>query len=408
MQIIVECWRFICHSYCVFNQFQLLEMLVGVSRGVSHRPRGQIELFHRDTPYVDAAWETKVSLFDRPNDRLLRSIPSPRENQSADVTLRMHCPWDFAASSSTETWVFAATEWGIITSTVLQAIGVKSIAQTPVNSEVKIITPSAWSKAGLIRSGVEGDRIAVVPLGVDPHIYYPVSGDRRQLLRESFGWSNYFIFLNIGGQTDRKGIRPLLKAFAAVVDKYPDARLVLKGSELLYPSRDEIAEACRVVLNDAERARVLPRLIYTGSQLSFAQIAEIYQAADVYVSAYLAEGFNLPVLEAVACGLPVICTEGGPTDDFTRSDFALRIESKLTAVVIEGETLFMLAPEWEHLTDLMQRAIEQPGIAARARVADPGFVADNFSWGRSVDRLLEVMGGDKRSEEKSIFEPIIL
>jgi glycosyltransferase involved in cell wall biosynthesis len=408
LQIIVEGWRFIYHSYCVVNQFQLLEMLVGASRGVSHRPPGQIELFHRDMPYVDAAWETKVSLFDRPNDRLLRSIPSPAVNQSADVTLRMHCPWDFSASSSAETWVFAATEWGIITNTVLQAIGVKSIAQTAVNSEVKIITPSAWSKTGLIRSGVEGDRIAVVPLGIDPQIYYPISGDRRQLLRESFGWSNYFIFLNIGGQTDRKGIRPLLKAFAAVVDKYPDARLVLKGSELLYPSRNEIAEACRVVLDDAERARVLPRLIYTGSQLSFAQIAELYQAADVYVSPYLAEGFNLPVLEAAACGLPVICTAGGPTDDFTRSDFALRIESKFTAVVIEGETLFMLAPEWEHLTDLMQRAIEQPGIAARARVAGPGFVADNFSWGRSVDRLLEVMGGDKKSEKKSIFEPIIL
>ena len=408
MQIIVEGWRFIYHSYCVANQFQLLEMLVGVSRGVSHRPRGQIELFHRDMPYVDPAWETKVSLFDRPNDRLLRSIPSPAVNQPADVTLRMHCPWDFAASSSAETWVFAATEWGIITSTVLQAIGVRSIAQTAVNSETKIITPSAWSKAGLIRSGVEGDRIAVVPLGVDPQIYYPVSGDRRQLLRESFGWLNYFIFLNIGGQTDRKGIRPLLKAFAAVVDKYPDARLVLKGSELLYPSRDEIAEACRVVLDDAERARVLPRLIYTGSQLSFAQIAELYQAADVYVSAYLAEGFNLPVLEAAACGLPVICTAGGPTDDFTRSDFALRIESKFTAVVIEGETLFMLAPEWEHLTDLMQRAIEQPEIAARARVAGPGFVADNFTWRRSVDRLLEVMGGYRKSDDKSIFEPIIL
>ncbi|MEG3851069.1 glycosyltransferase family 4 protein [Microcoleus sp. herbarium19] len=404
MKIIVEGWRFIYHSYCVANQFQLLEMLVGVS----HRPRGQIELFHRDMPYVDSAWETKVSLFDRPNDALLRSIPSPAANQSADVTLRMYCPWNFAASSSAETWVFAATEWGIITNTVLQAIGVKSIAQTAVNSEAKIITPSAWSKAGLIRSGVEGDRIAVVPLGVDPQIYYPVSGDRRQLLRQSFGWSNYFIFLNIGGQTDRKGIRPLLKAFAAVADKYPHARLVLKGSELLYPSRDEIAEACRVVLDDAERARVLPRLIYTGSQLSFARIAELYQAADVYVSPYLAEGFNLPVLEAAACGLPVICTAGGPTDDFTRSDFALRIESKFTAVAIGGETLFMLAPEWEHLTDLMCGAIEQPGIAAKARVAGPGFVADNFTWRRSVDRLLEVVEGDKKREEKSIFEPIIL
>ncbi|MEG4010469.1 glycosyltransferase family 4 protein [Microcoleus sp. Pol11C1] len=330
MQIIVEGWRFIYHSYCVANQFQLLEMLA--------RPPGQIELFHRDMPYIDAAWETKISLFDRPNEILLRSIKSPSVNQSADVTLRMYCPWDFSASSSAQTWVFVATEWGIVTSTLLQAMGVKSIAETPVNSETKIITPSAWSKAGLIRSGVEADRIAVVPLGVDPQIYYPAAGDRRQSLRQSLGWSNYFIFLNIGGQTDRKGIRPLLKAFAAVVDKYPDARLVLKGSEVLYPSRDEIAEACRVVLNDAERARVLPRLIYTGSQLSFAQIAEFYQAADVYVSPYLAEGFNLPVLEAAACGLPVICTAGGPTDDFTRSNFAQRIESKFTAVVSDGET----------------------------------------------------------------------
>ena len=400
MQIIVEGWRFIYHSYCVANQFQLLEMLT--------RPRGQIELFHRDMPYIDPAWETKISLFDRPNEALLRSIPGPGVNQLADVTLRMHCPWDFAASSSAETWVFAATEWGIVTRTVLQAIGVRSIVQTPVNSEVKIITPSAWSKAGLIRSGVEGDRIAIVPLGVDPQIYYPAEGDRRQSLRQSFGWSNYFIFLNIGGQTDRKGIRPLLKAFAAVVDKYPHARLVLKGSELLYPSRDEIAEACRVVLDDAERARVLPRLLYTGTQLSFAQVAELYQAADVYVSPYLAEGFNLPVLEAAACGLPIICTAGGPTDDFTRSDFALRIESKFTAVAVEGETLFMLAPEWEHLTDLMQSAIERPEIAANARVAGPAFVAEHFSWRCGVDRLFEVIGGDKQSEGKSIFEPIIL
>ncbi|MEG4446614.1 glycosyltransferase family 4 protein [Microcoleus sp. AT9_B5] len=284
----------------------------------------------------------------------------------------------------------------------------KSIAQTAVNSETKIITPSAWSKACLIRSGVEADRIAVVPLGVDPQIYYPAAGDRRQSLRQSCGRSNYFIFLNIGGQTDRKGIRPLLKVFAAVVDKYPDARLVLKGSELLYPSRDEIAEACRVAVNDAERARVLPRLIYTGSQLSFAQIAEFYQAADAYVSPYLAEGFNLPVLEAAACGLPVICTAGGPADDFTRSNFALRIQSKFKAVASDGETLFILAPEWEHLADLMQGAIEQPGLAAKARVAGPAFVAENFTWRRVVDRLLEVMGGDRKREERSIFEPIIL
>lgn len=372
--------------------------------------RPEIEIFHRDRPYVDPAWQTTTSLFDRPTETLLRNIPSPSPNQSADVTLRMYCPWNFAASTSPQTWVFAATEWGIITNKVLRAIGVNSIAETPVNTEVKIITPSAWSKAGLIRSGVQPERIAIVPLGADTNIYYPPSDRQRISLRQTFGWSDYFIFLNIGGQTDRKGIRPLLKAFAAVVDKYPQARLVLKGSELLYPSRDEIAEASRVVLGDAERAKVLSRIIYTGSQLSFAQIAQLYQAADAYVSPYLAEGFNLPVLEAAACGLPVICTAGGPTDDFTRSDFAQSIESKFTALNFEGENIFFLAPEWEHLNQLMQAAIAQPELAAASRLAGPRFVAENFTWKHAVDKLLNVILPKKNPEKipQFTFDPIIL
>ncbi|NJM61164.1 MAG: glycosyltransferase family 4 protein [Oscillatoriales cyanobacterium RU_3_3] len=399
-QIIVEGWRFIYHSYCVANQFQLLEML----------DRPEVQLFHRDMPYIDPAWQTQINLFDRPVETLLRDIKSPAPTQLADVTLRMYCPWNFAPSTSAETWVFAATEWGIVTNAVLNGIGVKSLTETPVNSAAKIVTPSAWSKAGLIRSGVQPDRIAVIPLGADTSIYYPLSESKRQLLRQNFGWSDYFIFLNIGGQTDRKGIRPLLKAFAATANKYPHARLVLKGSELLYPSRDEIAEASRVVLTDAERAKVLPRLIYTGNQLSFAQIAQLYQAADAYVSPYLAEGFNLPVLEAAACGLPVICTAGGSTDDFTHPDFAMAIQSKFMAVEINGEKLFVLSPSWEHLNQLMQRAIAQPEFAATARIAGPLFVAENFTWKRAIDRLLQVILPQKSSNkfELSALKPILL
>jgi glycosyltransferase involved in cell wall biosynthesis len=400
LRIIIEGWRLSYHSYSIANQFQMLEML----------DRPEIELFHRDIPYIDPAWQTTTSLFDRPIQRLLNSIPSPSPNQLADVTFRMYSPWNFAASTSAQTWVFAATEWGIITNWLLEAIGVNSITETPVNSEVKIITPSAWSKAGLMRSGVQGDRITIVPLGADTSIYYPPSDQQRRSLRQTFGWSDYFIFLNIGGQTDRKGIRPLLKAFAAVVDKYPHARLVLKGSELFYPSKDEILEASQVVLSDAEKLKVSPRLIYSGNQLSFAQIAQLYQAADAYVSPYLAEGFNLPVLEAAACGLPVICTAGGPTDDFTRSDFALPIKSKFMMIEIEGENIFILAPEWKHLAELMQTVIEQPEFVAKARLAGPRFVAENFTWKHAVDQLLDVILTYKTRNkiEFSTFKPIIL
>ncbi|WP_341739251.1 hypothetical protein [Microcoleus sp. CAWBG640] len=214
----------------------------------------------------------------RPIQRLLNSIPSPSPNQLADVTLRIYSPWNFAASTSAQTWVFAATEWGIVTNLLLEAIGVNSITETPINSESKIITPSAWSKAGLIRSGVQGDRIAIVPHGADTDIYYPPSQQQRQTLRQTFGWEDYFIFLNIGGQTDRKGIRPLLKAF------------------------------------------------------------------------------------------------------------------------IEGENLFILDPDWKHLIQLMQTLIEQPAFIAKARLAGPRFVSENFTWKHAVDKLLDVISNPLTSE----------
>src|SRR5439155_23180433 len=70
-------------------------------------------------------------------------------------------------------------------------------------------------------------------------------------------------------------------------------------------------------------------LHYTGDTLHFAYMPTIYQLDDAYVSPYMAEGFNMPVLEAASCGCPVIVTAGGSTDDFTTDDFALRIESTL-------------------------------------------------------------------------------
>lgn len=380
MRIIVEGWRSIFHSYCIVNQFQLLEM----------SQRQNLQLFHRDMPYLDPAWQTPASLSE-PIAQALRFIPAPALDLRADVTLRMYCPWNFSGSRSSETWVFAATEWGVVMKNVLQGMGVSSLAETPVNSEARVVTPSHWSKAGLIRSGVEPNRIAVVPLGVDTNLYKPLSEEQRKALRKKLGWEDYFVFLNVGGCTGRKGIRPLLKAFAAIAGKYPHGRLVLKGSEALYPSGKEIAKASEAVLSAAERARIAPRLAYTGGHLSVAEVIQLYQAADAYVSPYLAEGFNLPVLEAAACGLPVICTQGGPTDDFIHPDFGLAIESKLRSVTLREEKAWILHPNQEHLTALMEAVIEQPAIAARSRLAGPSFAGDRFTWKHVIDQLLNVI-----------------
>ena len=144
-------------------------------------------------------------------------------------------------------------------------------------------------------------------------------------------------------------------------------------------------------LTAEEIAQIDNRVHYRGGVGSLADMATLYQLSDAYVAPYRAEGFGLPVLEAAACGLPVICTAGGSTDDFVRDDFGLQISSRITHLPCYGESGMQLEPNLEHLIELMRRVIEQPEIAERARVAGPQFVRANFTWGHAVDKLLGVL-----------------
>jgi glycosyltransferase involved in cell wall biosynthesis len=110
------------------------------------------------------------------------------------------------------------------------------------------------------------------------------------------------------------------------------------------------------------------------------------------VSPYQAEGFNMPVLEAAACGLPVICTAGGPTDDFVTEDFALQIASTLEHVAVANTPRAMgLIPDLEHLVHLMLCVIDDAEFRESARAAGPKYVGERFTWAKVVDRLLPII-----------------
>jgi glycosyltransferase involved in cell wall biosynthesis len=118
-------------------------------------------------------------------------------------------------------------------------------------------------------------------------------------------------------------------------------------------------------------------------------MARFYQMSDAYVAPYLAEGFNMPVLEAIACGLPVICTGGGATDDFTRDDFAMRIGSQAKTITLAPGVIGKeLHPDQDHLIELMRHVIDDPSFTARALKAGPEFVRGHYTWTHVVDQLL--------------------
>ncbi len=367
------------HSYSIFNQFQLLEML----------KYPNLEIFHKDIPYLDENWQPEIGLFNVIDESAIANIPQPPHSQEADATLRISVPYNFAPSNTERTCLFATTEWGILHNENFRITGAASLREGHNNSDIIIITPSQWSRTGFIRSGANPDRTIVIPCGIDPNIYKPIAKLERAALRQQLGWEG-FVFLNVGAATPNKGIDLLLKAFAVVVDSYPEARLVLKGEEAIYAS-DSLISQLIDELTFEEAEKVLPRMAYIGDTLSFEKMAQLYQAADAYVSLYLAEGFNLPALEAIACGLPVICTKGGATDDFTTPEFAFHVESSFQEGTSNGQQIFRLMPDLEHSIAVMKNIIEQQEFRDRAAIAGPQFAAAGFTWKQVADRLLEVL-----------------
>jgi len=189
--------------------------------------------------------------------------------------------------------------------------------------------------------------------------------------------------------TTNKGMDLLLQAFARVAETESDVRLVLKGADALYQSKEYLREQLDD-LPTAVRESVTRRLIYIGNTFSARTMGDFLRAADCYVSPYRAEAFNMPVLEAAGCGVPVICTSGGPTDEFTEPSFARRIDSRAmqtsTDVTQAGN---YLEPDLDHLTYLMRTAVRNRNEARVQGAVAAQHVLQHYTWSAVTDVLLE-------------------
>jgi len=370
----IQGWRFLGHSYAHVNQSQLLELLT----------RPGITLFHIDAPLCNPAWRHTRGLFAAAQEAALEAIPAP--TAPADALLRLQFPYDVSPSDAKRTLAFATVE-NTIVPPFYMAEG-RPIGEAMKNSATTIVTPSRWAMQGLMRSGVKSKHIALLPHGVDPTIFTPATPERRAELRTRFGWDDKFVVLNIGAMTRNKGIDLLLRAVASLADDHPSVILVLKGFDAMFNSQAEFLQAGEHA--GGALAKLGERVQYFGGQVTQPQMAEFYQAADAYVCPYRAEGFNLPALEAAACGLPIVTTAGGPTDDFVTGDFALKVPATLvqSPTTVGGQEW---KPNLEVLAAHLRRVIKDSTFRDAARQAGPAHVHASYTWAKAVDTLLTLI-----------------
>ncbi len=374
--LIVEGWRFIAHSYAVVNQYQCLEIL----------KHPDIKLYHRDVQMFLRTWKQSEGTMPADQEAALRAIPEPPKGLVADSCLRIGFPHYFHASADAKrTFTWATSEFLRVQD---EAIGIKKKPwEALVNSKSTIIVCSNWAAKGFLNSGASKSKVVVVPCGVDPSIFHPVSAEERAALRKELGWEGKFVALNISAATPNKGLDIAMRAVAQLAPSHPNLHLALKGSNHLYRS-DYFVKSAMAAITPEEAEAVTPRLTYQGETLSTTDIAKLYQAADVYLSPYRAEGFNIPVLESAACGLPVIATRGGSTDDFTDPSWCQGVDAEVKEY---QDKLMMLDPPAADVAAVLDRVIRDEAWRQSASEAGPPWARNSYTWKHSVDKLLKVI-----------------
>jgi len=222
-----------------------------------------------------------------------------------------------------------------------------------------IFTQSEYSKRMIVEHlGADSDKITVTYTGVPPHIYPEPRADARMRTNQIFGFDgNYLLF--VGNLKPHKNVRGLLKAFRIIRQRgiLPHALLIIGEDAYWRP----------IFQRESADLGLCERVIFAGAAAD-EQVRAAYSGADLTIVPSFQEGLGLPVIESMACGTPVACSDvaslpeaaGGAAEYFSPS----QPESIATAI----ENVVLSSDRWEQL----QRA----GSAQAAR----------FGWRECAER----------------------
>lgn len=260
-----------------------------------------------------------------------------------------------------------------------------------------IWTTSVWGKSVIVSHGLDAGQIEVVPEGFDPQIFH--AGLRAQRKDRE----RVFRFLTVGKWEVRKGQVDLLRAYAQAFRNEKDVELVMMCDNPFVPGFSVQNEIAKLGLGKTAPIKVAKPLA------TDAEMALAYAAADCFVLPTRAEGWGLPIMEAMACGTPVITTRYSAITEYASDDNAYLLDPVRMVPVFDP--LFFpqagAAGEWaevdiDQLADRMRFVYENRDEAeALGRVA-AAEMAQRWTWDHAAAIALALL----RSRRQAIPVPV--
>jgi glycosyltransferase involved in cell wall biosynthesis len=222
-----------------------------------------------------------------------------------------------------------------------------------------ILADSRYTAAELAATvDIPEERARVVPLGVDAGRFRPapLTDELRARYRLVEG-ERYVVY--VGSEDPRKNLSALWRAFAAVHARHPEARLLKIGAAHHQAERGRLEELGRTL-------GIAPAVRFLG-QVPDEELRALYGAAAVCVVPSLYEGFGLPVLEAMACGVPVVAS------------------NRTSLPEVAGDAALVVEPLPAGLATAIERVLGDPALQGelRARGLER---ARAYSWRRTAEQ----------------------
>jgi glycosyltransferase involved in cell wall biosynthesis len=179
--------------------------------------------------------------------------------------------------------------------------------------------------------------------------------------------------LYVGGISPNKNLKTLIRAFTRIRVEYPKLRLILAGDH----SGDSFKSSYDDLAQEIAARTLEAHVLFTGF-VPEDELPSLYSGASLFAFPSLDEGFGLPVLEAMACGTPVVASRGNSLEE------------------VVGDAGILVNPHDE--TDVamgMAAVLGDAATASKLRLASLAR-AKEFSWDRSADQIAGVfreMGG---------------
>jgi glycosyltransferase involved in cell wall biosynthesis len=265
-----------------------------------------------------------------------------------------------------------------------RALQLRYTVRRTIHRATRILTGSEFSRHSIARAyNLDPERIAVVP-NAAAEAFHPVRREAATAeIRERFKLAQPFI-LSVGDLQPRKNHIGLIEAFTGLIRSNPHLphHLLLAGKDTWFAGR--VHEA-------AKKSGVADRIRFLGF-VSDDDLLQLYNACDLFCFPSYYEGFGLPVVEAMACGAPVACSNTSAVPE-----------------VADGAALLFNPYNLDEITRAMLDLIQLPELSAR--MGRLGLQrSTQFSWHKTAKKTLEeyyaVAEQQSARDSKAIPAPI--